>query len=702
MRRLRWLVAVVVVALVVVIAVVVVRRQPGVGDGLAGRATVSTSSAKIGSSPRQVVTTDHADDPGRGWRTDRQTTGAWLELQWTAPVEVRRVVLQRNPVADPGIESGFLTFGDGSEIQVTLSGSDRTTTVPVAPRSVDRVRFTVSRVTTGARSVALTRVAVDDQPAADDVAVDAPPSGDVAGAATVTASAGAADPRPLVDAAAGGAGQRWTVADPAGAWVQLSWPQPRELTTIGLAGIPSTAELRSATLEFSDGSRLSVGAVLPTTARPTVLSFMPRVTTSVRLVLDTVSGPGALSLAELSTYQRAAPPRTAAGGEATSFGDSDLNCDTPLPRPTDKVGLVVRCPTTGAVVGASVDVRVAVGPSFTGASASVWPGDPTAAVPPSQQAAPDPDGTATFRLDLSALPPGPFTVRFEATGRRSRAASALFQLYRGLPAVGTVPPAPTSPPSADVAAGRSLVYAEEFTRPMSISRTGKDADYAAAKPVVGGAEDFGFAIFADPAKRFGNVRVVDDQYLKISIEPRPEDFADPQGWGRSHLGGLLSSARPGGSGFSAQYGYFEARMLAPAAPGTWPAFWMLPTPNLVTDQPAIAEIDAVELYGHEPTGACHTTHEYVAGKDDGVAHCGTRWDTRQEAMTWHTYGVSVGPTVITFYIDGRLTATAPQVQGGDEPLFFLLDLALGGGWPIDLASVQDRADLYVDYVRVYV
>ena len=33
---------------------------------------------------------------------------------------------------------------------------------------------------------------------------------------------------------------------------------------------------------------------------------------------------------------------------------------------------------------------------------------------------------------------------------------------------------------------------------------------------------------------------------------------------------------------------------------------------------------------------------------------------------------------------------------------FLLDLALGGGWPIDLAGVQDRADLYVDYVHVYV
>jgi hypothetical protein len=35
-------------------------------------------------------------------------------------------------------------------------------------------------------------------------------------------------------------------------------------------------------------------------------------------------------------------------------------------------------------------------------------------------------------------------------------------------------------------------------------------------------------------------------------------------------------------------------------------------------------------------------------------------------------------------------------------MFFMVNLALGGGWPIDLAAVQDRATAYVDYVRVYV
>ena len=55
-----------------------------------------------------------------------------------------------------------------------------------------------------------------------------------------------------------------------------------------------------------------------------------------------------------------------------------------------------------------------------------------------------------------------------------------------------------------------------------------------------------------------------------------------------------------------------------------------------------------------------------------------------------------------FLIDGQVVATAPQVRGGASPMFFLANLALGGGWPIDLTAVGDRAVMYVDYIRVYV
>ena len=125
-------------------------------------------------------------------------------------------------------------------------------------------------------------------------------------------------------------------------------------------------------------------------------------------------------------------------------------------------------------------------------------------------------------------------------------------------------------------------------------------------------------------------------------------------------------------------------MLIPAAPGTWPAFWMLPSDNLAAPTPSVAEIDALEAYGVHPLDACHSTHQYTSGNEDaGVSRCGQRFTSDRDALSWHTYGVSITPTDITYYIDGRVVATAPQVHGGGSPMFFMVNLALGGGWPID-------------------
>ena len=54
-----------------------------------------------------------------------------------------------------------------------------------------------------------------------------------------------------------------------------------------------------------------------------------------------------------------------------------------------------------------------------------------------------------------------------------------------------------------------------------------------------------------------------------------------------------------------------------------------------------------------------------------------------------------------YWIDGKV-ARAPQVTGGDQPMFVLLDLGLGGGWPIKMDPVHNRAARYVDWFRVYV
>lgn len=694
-KRMRLFAIGLVVGLIGTVVVVVWSPTRSSGHGLAGMAEVTASSTALGSLPHNVTTAGSAT-PVENWVSNGETIGAWIQLEWNQKHTLRRVVLERNVLNEPGITDGFLSFGDGSFLQVRLSATSPRTVIPITPRFVDRVRFTVSAVSRGARDVSVAEFTVGDDLGEGDVSGDATPDGNVAPSATITADLGpgASDPHSLQDGAAVATGDAWIVTHPVGAWVDLTWTESRELSSIELVGSPdSAATLRSGSITFSDGSRLAVGAVLADPDRPTIVSFMPRITTSLRLTVNSVNGTGSLALGELRVYQRGATPTRKVSDAPPHRREQLPSCGSSLTA-TETVGAVVQCPTSGSAVTDEVELQMSVAPGYSSVVAVAWPADSSVAPAAPVSGTPGPEGLARLILNLRSVPPGPLTVNIEVRGARRQTKTVYFQLYRQGAGGADVA-------SADQSKGRTLAYAEEFNQPISISRTGDGADYAAAKPASHGVEDFGFAIFADP-KRFDNIGVVDNRYLRIGVEPAPPDYADPQGWRRTRLGGMLASARPGGSGFSAQYGYFEARMFAPAAPGTWPAFWMLPSPNLVEPQPVVAEIDAVELYGHVPTGACHTTHEYREGKNDGVARCGQRYDTARAAMSWHTYAVEISPVEVTFFIDGREVASAPQVGGGGDPMFFLVDLALGGGWPIRMESVQDRAELYVDFVRVYV
>ncbi len=697
--RRRWLGALVAGALLIGAGTVVWRLTDN-DVGLAGQAVVTASSTQLGFSARDVVTSGSADSPGAGWQSNGQTTGAWIQLSWSEAYLLRRITLVRNPVEQPGVTDGYLSFSDGSYLQVRLSHTSRVTVIPITPRLTDSLRFTASAVSGGADNVFVAEIMVSNNPGDGDVVVDQVPDGNAAlsASATTSAQAQASDPRALRDGSGGpgaaGVGADWTVDRPIRSWVELKWLRPRELSSIQVVGdARSSAGLSSATLSFSDGSSLPIGAVLADPSHPTTVSFMPRVTESVRLTIDGVSGTGPLSLAELRAYDLGATPvRSPSIARSGPQIPESINCSGPMPENKESA-LVVQCPLTGSAVEGRIQFHVAAAPNYSSVSASVLPANRTAPAGPTIRAALGSTGTAAMTVDVNSAPPGPLTIAFKANGHNAASTTVFFQLYRrGENSADDVP-------SSAAARGRTLVYGDEFNEPFSVSRTGLGADYAGAKPEYDGAENFGSAAFPNDVQGFHNVRVVDKHYLRIDLEPTPIPLGRNE---QTFLSGLLASARPGGSGFSAQYGYFEARMLAPAAPGTWPAFWMLPSDNLVAPTPVVAEVDAVELYGHEPLGACESTHQYKDGKDGGVAQCGQRFATERDAVAWHTYGVSLTPTTIDFYIDGNMVATAPQVEGGGAPMFFLVNLALGGGWPIDLHAVQDRAALYVDYIRVYV
>lgn len=233
--------------------------------------------------------------------------------------------------------------------------------------------------------------------------------------------------------------------------------------------------------------------------------------------------------------------------------------------------------------------------------------------------------------------------------------------------------------------GRSLIFDEEFDR-LSVSPHGPDTVWSAHTPWGG---DFGDASFRD--KEPGLPFSVRDGILRIEMRKT----ADGK-W----QSGLLSSSPAYGSGFTAPYGYFEMRARLPAGDGVWPAFWLDELTPAGSGKHSL-EVDIIEHYGRFPA-AYNTTVTEWNPKSSHENHSQMHIQpvpSGSLSQAFHTYGAEVTPQWVIFYFDRReiwRTPTPSRPLGG---LDVLVDLGLGGGWPIDKAP--SPAIMEVDYVRVY-
>lgn len=235
--------------------------------------------------------------------------------------------------------------------------------------------------------------------------------------------------------------------------------------------------------------------------------------------------------------------------------------------------------------------------------------------------------------------------------------------------------------------GYRLTFADEFDV-LGVSGTaGTGATWYAHTPWGG---DFGSARFVDPVAGFpftvsGGV---------LTIEARKAE----DGVWRS---GLLSSVDPKGNGFSQQYGYFEISAKLPAGPGLWPAFWMIGENRLDPASTYTAEIDVMEHYGVMPDR--YTAVQHIWKRDGSGGHV-VNWKhvlvpTGSLYEDFHEYGVFVDQQWTTFYFDRQEVFRVETPSEHEQPMFLLINLALGGGWPIDQAP--SPSFMQVDYVRAY-
>jgi hypothetical protein len=328
----------------------------------------------------------------------------------------------------------------------------------------------------------------------------------------------------------------------------------------------------------------------------------------------------------------------------------------------------------------------------------------------------DDSGNGSINFPGDNYPHGPITLTLSCMDDKQTVIDDCFlQLYNkgGKPWNEGIPK--QDPPGA---AGMKLVFSDDFDQPLSISTTDPKAKYYDHKP-PGGTQDFSsipFTSFDSPHNPFAQV----DTYLRIRADLK------------ENSSGLISSENNEGTGFKAAAPcYFECRFIGPNARGTWPAFWLLTDymPDFAAgkdqSQEAVDELDIIEAYGGETikSGGANspnshdlyqvTPHAWNQGKKLGDLSWQYHNDMNNPMSmkragipstwyeTFHTYGCRIMPDVTTYYCDNIEIghhATLPESQ--KDPFFFLINLATGGGWPVDI-SRYGKVDMYVDWVRVY-
>jgi beta-glucanase (GH16 family) len=185
----------------------------------------------------------------------------------------------------------------------------------------------------------------------------------------------------------------------------------------------------------------------------------------------------------------------------------------------------------------------------------------------------------------------------------------------------------------------------------------------------------------------------------LRLEARAEEHTNGEGETFSYTSGMISSGprryqRP--ARYSFTYGYVEARLRLPRGQGLWPAFWLLPA-----DSESRPEIDVLETLGHTPAWARFHFHYRGAGGARRSEGASVVLPNIADGR-WHRYAVDWQPGSITWIVDGRERWRIRGSAVPAEPMYLVLNLAVGGNWPgpPDETTVLPAA-VEADWIRVW-
>jgi hypothetical protein len=152
--------------------------------------------------------------------------------------------------------------------------------------------------------------------------------------------------------------------------------------------------------------------------------------------------------------------------------------------------------------------------------------------------------------------------------------------------------------------------------------------------------------------------------------------------------------------FSFKYGKVEVRAKLPEGIGTWPAIWMLGSDIGTVSWPACGEIDIMEHLGRDLNKIYGTLH--YPGHSGGSAD-GSTTVISNATSEFHIYSLEWSASALKIFVDGVLFHTTVNYRGipFNHDFFFILNVAMGGGFAGAVDAAFTNATMEVDYVRVY-
>ena len=169
-------------------------------------------------------------------------------------------------------------------------------------------------------------------------------------------------------------------------------------------------------------------------------------------------------------------------------------------------------------------------------------------------------------------------------------------------------------------------------------------------------------------------------------------------------GYVISGAIDTSGKFTYGYGYYEASICFPYAPGTWGAFWMMCGAVQWGDGVEIDIIESINNHTGDSQSALHT-YPTPSELQSLTTSKGRYYAFNIYDGNYHTFGLERTADHYTFYIDGyrvwRVRSTEFPICPDKGYMWLSIEAAdwCGAGTAESIEALP--AEMYVDYVRVY-